>query len=111
MNDLWKSLVWDPLVTAALADFYVAAPLLIPLRWLINPIAKILLDKLYSLFRIFINVDLVIPLRNAEHQRAYELASLELLALEKTQGSDSPAYQKALDENVKTLSNFIAFRT
>lgn len=111
MVDLWKAWFWDPMVDVALADLYIVAPLFLPFRWLINPIAKFFMDKFYKLFRLVINVDLVIPLRNVEHQRAYELASIQVFEIQKTMGINSPEYKKAVYDNAQNLSTFIAFRT
>lgn len=107
MNDasVWKELVWDVAVKAALSLLFAAVP------WLgdiLNPIVILFTDKLFEVISQFIEVS-AIQMRNSEHQREFEAKSIELRQAAKNLGLDSDEYKKVRMDAQAALSVFVHF--
>lgn len=104
---LFKRLVWDPLWAAGNAAVETAIPVLkLPvLANLEEMTEEQLRDYWYSWLCQWINMGAIV-LVNQAHAAAYEAASIQLEAIVAESGNTSPAYQEALANAEKDLSNF-----
>lgn len=108
--DSFKSLVFDPLVKVAIDKILLKVTFLAwgPLAFLFTKLVVWISDLLYAEFREVINIG-TIRVMNAEHQMAYEKASIEEYMVSKDKGINSPEFRKARDENKKRLAKFVHY--
>lgn len=110
LDDVFKELVWGPLVKAALALLFKAVPFLGwgPVGLAVGLIVNLLADKLYDVLKMTIDLH-AIALKNAAMHRAYVAASLDLrrIAQDPTKGVDSEDFRRAREEHKKRLSEFV----
>lgn len=108
--DLFKDLVWDNLVEAALAALFVKVPVLAwgPLGAIIKFAATKFTDYLYAGMKMFIVVE-AIPLRNKLLHKKYTEAAIKLKTIAKTTGIESDEFRKARNEDKKRLSDLVRF--
>lgn len=110
IENIFQTLIWEPLIKAALASLFVAAPWMTV--WPLQPIITFALTQFSNLlFGIMsLTVDLgAIELVNSDAQTAYESASenLKIVALDK--GLGSPEYAAALQTEKTALAKFVRF--
>jgi hypothetical protein len=109
LNDQFKDLVWDVLVRALITKLLAAVPWLVgPLGGIAGLIIGLVGDMLYNLITQYIEFS-SIAIRNLEHRRAFDAASVKLKILARDKGIDSEEFKKARDEQRKALSAFVRF--
>lgn len=110
LGDLFKDLVWDLLVKAALSKLFAAIPWLGwgPVGILVGWIVGMLADYLYDAVKMTIDLQ-VIAFKNEQHRREYDKAGVTLKLIARDKGIDSPEFKAARDENKKSLSRFVTF--
>lgn len=112
LENLFKSLVWDNLVKAAIKKIFVAAPFLawgplgIVAKYVIGKIA----DKLYEALKEAIDMQRI-AFRNKDLRKGYERASVTLRIIAQDRGIDSDEFKKAREEHKKNLAAFVRFST
>ena len=110
IGDVFKDLVWDAIVKAALARLFAAIPWLgwgpvgILVSWVVGHFA----EKLYGAMALAIDFRLI-AYRNEQHRQAFETASVTLKIIARDQGIDSEQFQKAREAHAKALSKFVAW--
>lgn len=111
-DDLFKDLIWQPIVKLILAELFKLLPFLAwgPLGPIVTLIVTYLAEKIFTAVKLFVDLQ-VISLKNKEHQAAYDRASVSLKIIAKDKGIDSPEFRKARDENKAALSDFVKFAT
>ena len=107
---LFNDFLWTPIVKLILAQIFKLLPFLAwgPLGPIVTWMVTWLAGKLFDAFKEFIDVT-IIPFKNAEHQKAYDLASVTLKIIAHDHGVDSEEFRKARDENKQKLSDFVRF--
>lgn len=100
-EDLFKKLVWDNLVTAALTAFGVNFSVV---RWVVG----FFTDKIYEIFRTLFDEGALIFLNEA-HKRAFDDATVSLKIIGQQKGIDSDEYKKAKSNAQAALSAFLKF--
>jgi len=110
LSDIFKQLVWDALVKAALQQLFLAVPLLGwgPIGYVVSWIAVYFTDKLYAVIKLVVDLE-VIVLRNEIHKKEFAGAAVRLKLIAKAKGVDSEEFKKARDEQKEALSRFIQF--
>lgn len=111
-ENIFRQLVWDPVVAAGLAAFFIDFPFLnLPvIRPLISWAAQGFAGWLFDQLRLLTDVT-AIQIANSLHQDAFEAASLRLKIVALDEGVESPAYAQALSIAKQTLSQFTQFHT
>lgn len=110
LEHLFKSLVWDALIKAALARLFLAVPLLGwgPIGYVITWAVMKYSGELYAAIRQFIRLE-EIAFRNEGHQKAYEAAALKLHLIAIQDGVDSESFRKQREIEKYLLSKFVRF--
>ncbi len=108
--DLFKQLVWDNLIRAALKKLFLKIPLLGwgPIGFLVSHFVFKLTDMIYEEVRDYINLELIF-LKNKNAHNEYVKANIDLTIILREKGSESDEFKKAREEHKKALSNFIRF--
>jgi len=100
-EDLFKSLIWDNLVSAALVyakiDF-----------WPLNSICRFLTNQLYEFFRLQFDLATIVFL-NTVHKAEFDKACVTLKVIGQDYGPDSSQYKVAKDNAKDALSKFVRF--
>lgn len=106
--DTFKDLVFDPLVNGAISKLLARAAWLSwgPVAFIVTQVVTLVANFLYKEFRELVNIG-TIKLMNAEHQMAYEKASVAEYMAYKSKGLDSPEFRKAREQNKKDLAKFV----
>ena len=110
IENIFKNLVWDNLITVGITAFFSYAPFLAvwPLKPLITFILTKFADQIFAVVKL--NIDLAaIELLNAEHKKEFTLAAIKLKSLEKDKGLNSVEYKTAREEAKLALSKFVMF--
>lgn len=107
---LFQSLIWNPLVSAALIAIKTAIPFLniFPLNILVDWIGQMLAGKLFSGIALQLNLA-EISFHNSEQLKAYSNASIELKTIAQQKGVNSPDYAVALENAKSALASFVKF--
>lgn len=107
---LFKELVWNPGVALGekALEGYVPFFTLPVIRSLEEGTINLISDWLYSQFVLAIDIT-AIKFVNAEHQAAYEKASLQLKIIAHESGVDSDAFRKATEDAKASLASFVHF--
>ena len=110
MADQFKDLIWDMVVRALLTKLLAAVPFLAwgPLAPLVSFVITQIADKIYDLIVEYIEFS-SISIRNLEHRKAFDAASVKLKILARDKGIDSEEFKKAREEQRKALSQFVRF--
>ena len=108
LEELFKTLVWDALVEAALKKLFAAVPFLSwgPFSYVINKLVLKYSAELFSLVKDFIDLQ-KIAYKNKGLEKEFNKASTHLRVVAINSGIDSQAFQEARNENKKRLSDFI----
>lgn len=109
-EDLFRNLVWDPLVTAGLLALDTQVPVLAiwPLKNIIDGTVNAFSGYIFGQVRLIIDVT-AIQLLNESHKEAYAAASEKLHIIAHDQGVDSDAFRQARASAKVTLSQFVNF--
>jgi len=107
---IFKDLIWDTGILAGELAIEGAVPFLaLPvISTLERTIIHELSDWLFNQFVLLVDVA-AIHLVNAEHQRAFDSASVKMKVIALDQGLNSPEYRKARTDATATLSKFVHF--
>jgi hypothetical protein len=110
MADAFKDLIWSALVKAAIAALTKAIPFLgIPV---IGPIVALVVglfaDRLYDALKLTLDLK-AIAIRNEEHRKAFDVASVKLAILARDKGADSQEYKDARDAHKSALARFVTW--
>ena len=110
IGDLFKSMVWDTIVAAALRQLFVAVPLLGwgPFGVVIGWLASFFGNKLYALIRLSIEMEAIV-LKNRAHQEAFRKAGLVLKIIAQDKGINSIEFKAARARHQKALAEFVRF--
>jgi hypothetical protein len=110
IEDLSKTLVWDPLVDAELAVIFAHAPVLAlwPFKQILTILTHTFSDQLYSGLRTFIDVE-ALPFINDSHRKAFDSAEVTLKIIAHDKGPASPEYRNAREEAKNALARFVRF--
>jgi hypothetical protein len=110
LDDLFKDLVWDSLVKAALAELFLIAPWLAwgPVGFVVSFIAQHFSDQLYKTLSLAVQMEAIV-IKNEEHKRAFDRASVKLKVMAKEKGIDSPEFEKLREEQKQALADFVRF--
>lgn len=110
MQDLFKDLVWDTLVKAALQRLFLLVPFLSwgPLGTIITWLALKYADELYAAVALYIDVE-TIAFRNQEFGQTFASAEINLKQVAGKSGIDSQEFQNARTTEKQALSNVIKF--
>lgn len=110
LGDLFKALVWNNLIKAALARLFLAVPFLgwgpigVVVSWVVTKIA----DKLYDELEMIVNLQ-AIALKNEIHQREFDRASMKLHIIAREKGTASSEFKNAREHAKESLSQFVRF--
>lgn len=110
MQDLFKQLVWDTLVKAALQRLFLLVPFLGwgPIGTIITWLVLKYADQLYDAVALYINVELI-SYRNIEFGQTYAAAEMNLKQIAADKGIDSQEFQDARTVEKQALSNVVKF--
>lgn len=108
--DLFKTLVWDNLIKAALADLFASVPLLGwgPIGYVITALVIRFSDKLYAGVKLFIEVKEIV-FKNESLKNEYGRRSVELKIVAHDYGILSPEFEKAHEKNRNAMADFVRF--
>lgn len=106
----FKDLIWLPLLRLGEGALETSVPALnFPILKQVDEfILESLAEWLYSQIVMLLDVE-TIRLANAEHQAAYDKASLTLKIIAKDKGATSPEFAEAKENAKKALSQFVRF--
>jgi len=109
-ESIFKALIWDSVFEAEMIALFSAAPYLNfwPVNSIIRGLLKLGTDQLFSALQLFVDTQ-TIALVNAEHQRAFDKATVALKIIAKDKGIDSPEFKKAKENAKVALSRFVRF--
>lgn len=106
-EQVFKDLVWDPLIAAGEGALFTAIPVLnAPVLGAIDDgVIKLVSGWLFDQLRLLMDVT-AIQLKNSAHQSAYESASEQLAVIADEQGVTSDAYVEARKTALADLARF-----
>lgn len=109
-EDIFKQVVWDTLVKAAIAALFQAAPYLAV--WPIGPIITYIINQfsaaLYSVLRIIVDLE-AIAFVNAEYKSAFDKAAVTLKIIAHDKGIDSKEFADAKENAKKIFAKYVSF--
>ncbi len=105
--DLFKDLVFDPLVKYAIGYIVGLAPFLAfgPISFIIGQVVTYVAGIIYEQLKDTINLE-VILLNNAAHHAAFVSAEIELKKIALTKGIDSPEFYDSREKHKIALAVF-----
>lgn len=106
--DVFKDLIWNNLIEAALIELFVAFPFLNfwPINVAIRYIVMEFSDAIYAGVRELIDVT-VIQLRNEQLQTEFDRSAVKLKIIARGAGIDSEEFKNARVENKDHLRKYI----
>lgn len=109
-GELFKGVVWDNLVKAAIKRLFAAAPWLSwgPLGWLTSFVIVYISDLIYEELSKFIDVQYVI-FKNAQLRDQWAKTAVDLKAVALKSGIESEEFKKARHEQTEKFSEFVRF--
>lgn len=111
-EEIYKTLIWDTskdaLIYAAENYPYTAFLKVPPLKQIFEWVVNTVSDYLYKSWVLFVDTA-AIRLVNAEHQSAYDKASLQLKIVDQEKGTASDDYKTALAAAQAAMSKFTRF--
>lgn len=110
LGQIFKDLLWDALVAAALKRLFAAVPWLGwgPIGVLVTWIVGMFADEIFSGMKLAVDLE-VIAIRNEIHRREYTVAAVALRSAAINFGTESPQFKEMRLEKVKKLSEFVQF--
>lgn len=105
--DLFKDLIFDPLVKLAIGQIVGLAPFLSfgPVAFIVGQVVTYVAGKLYELLKDTINLE-VILINNAAHHAAFVSASIDLKRIAQTKGIDSVEFNESREKHKIALAAF-----
>ena len=112
LGDLFRSLVWDNLVKAAIKRIFMAVPFLTmgPLGSVTTFIITKITDKLYVVLKESVDLQ-VIVFKNKKLGKEFGRASVKLKIIANERGVDSNEFKEQREIHKKRLANFVHFAT
>lgn len=109
---LFKDLVLDQLVKAAIQRLFLAIPFLGwgPLGWMVTFIINKFVDFLYDELEIYIEIKKII-FKNNKLKKAFNQESIKLKVFAENFGKDSEEFKNAKENSKKVFSDFIHFKS
>ena len=109
-DELFKQLVWDTMVRAALAKLFAAAPFLAwgPLGPVVTYLAVYFTDKLYAIMAQTIEMEFI-AFKNEAHRRTFDKSVNELQSIADGPGVDSPQFKEQREKALADLAEFVRF--
>lgn len=107
-ENIFKSLVWDNFLNAELAALYTAYPYLIPFKFIISGIVKIVSNKIFNALVLFTDVT-TIKLLDDRAEAAFKTESIKLQIIASNEGITSDTFIKARDAAALAQSAFTQF--
>lgn len=101
VEDLFKGLAWDTLITAALAYFNIDF-------WPLNAVLTFFTNRVYEFLRLQFDLGTIV-FTNAEHKRAFDSASVTLKIVAQDRGINSPEFMNAKENARLALARFVHF--
>jgi len=108
LGQVFKSLFWDTLVTAAVKALFTAVPFLGYLGFIIWPVVHYLSDKIFDGMDQFIDLS-IIPFKKLEHAREYAKQCIALKAVALTNGVESQEFNDAREAAKIAMRTFVKF--
>lgn len=108
--DLFKDLVWDTLIKAAIQRLFVALPFLGwgPIGWFVTFIITKFTDEFYAEVQMWVNIELI-EFRNQEFQKSWTVANIKLKLIARDGGIDSEEFKNEREIHKQELSNLVRF--
>lgn len=108
MESLFKDLIWDNLVRAAIKKLFAALPILSwgPIGWFVTRVIYKYADVLYIELRDAAKIK-SIALRNKQLEKQFHLASIDLKVIAMNKGEESDEYIKAKEIAKDKLSDLV----
>lgn len=108
--DVFKDMVFDQLVKAAVSYIIGLAPFLSwgPISFIVGKVVVYVAELLYVEMKDAINFQ-VILLNNKDHHRAFISAQIQLNLIAKTSGIDSQEFKLSREKHKISLSKFIRY--
>lgn len=109
--ELFKTLVWNKLISVALQRLFLAVPLLgwgpigFVITWAVNKIASMVYEEMKMTIELK-----MIQMTNEAHQKSYELACMRIVLAYNMKGGDSDEYKLARKQAHDALSEFVKLR-
>ena len=100
-EDIFKEIVWDNFVTAALVSLKINV-------WPLNSIVRIITDKFYEFFRTSFDIQ-TIAFLNSVHKAEFEKAVITLKVIGADYGPESENYKNAKENAKNALSKFVRY--
>jgi hypothetical protein len=109
-EEIFKDLIWDNAIEAALVALFAAAPYLAvpPLKTIISGIIRLVGDTFFKYIRLIVDVN-AISLVNKQHQANFEAISVKLRVLAYQKGIESNEFKKAKAEAKVAFAKFVKF--
>lgn len=110
LDELFKQLVWDTMIRAALSQVFAAVPLLAwgPIGPVVTWVAVHFTDKLYVLLSEVIEMEYV-AFKNTQHRKAFDVAAFNLQLVADIHGPESEEFKHEREEAKSRLSQFVRF--
>lgn len=112
MNEtaIFKELIWDNIIQKVLANLFKSIPLLGwgPIGMVITHYAFVFADQVFELVHTFVAVNHIV-LRNKEHQKAYDKATIGLKLAYDAYGGNSNEYKVERKKRNEAMSKLIVF--
>nr|BFD58919.1 hypothetical protein CKG001_10260 [Bdellovibrio sp. CKG001] len=108
--DLFKDLVWDSLVKAAITRMFVAMPALawgpfgVFVTWVVTKFA----DRLYEHAREYVALE-TIAFKNKQLEKEFDRRLVMLRIIERESGLGSEAFKKGREDAKKALSDVVRY--
>lgn len=108
IEKIFKDLVWDPMVKSGEVWVEGAVPVLnLPLlKQLDEAVMERLSNAVYEQICTWVDIG-AIKLVDAQHDKAFKDASLQLLLIAHAHGADSPEFKKANEDAKAALAAFV----
>ncbi len=109
-EDLFKDLVWDNLVKAAMTKMFVAVPFLAwgPIGGIIEHLFIKFAGKLYDVLKLELDVKSMV-FKNKRLEKEFNRASVKLKIIARDKGINSEEFKKQRDLHKKQLADFVRF--
>lgn len=110
IEEIFKSLFWDVVVSAALKQLFAAVPFLAwgPVGWLVEIIVRYVGDWIYEGVDEYIDLQ-VIAFKKLEHAREYARLTVNLKNVALTNGVNSPEFIDARKAAILAMRQFVKF--
>jgi hypothetical protein len=111
MSDLFKTLIWDAMITAAIKRLLASLPSWIgggPIGFVLTWVFEKIANRIYHELDLLV-VTQAIGLRNHYQRLAFDRSALALQIVSDTYGADSEQFKKERENARRRLSDLISF--